>query len=135
MTNRLTVGDLAEAFDALIDLDPPARDRWFARTALHPDDRRRLDRLLRIDAEQQFGILDESDLLLAASADAGSFRDSAREHMTTHLQTVAPRTSLAELMPIFDAGRVAIVADEAGFHGLITRVDVLNHLRRRQLAA
>jgi cystathionine beta-synthase len=29
---------------------------------------------------------------------------------------------------------VAIVADEAGFHGLITRVDVLNHLRR-QLAA
>jgi cystathionine beta-synthase len=88
-----------------------------------------------VDQGRIVGILDESDLLLAASADAGSFRDSAREHMTTHLQTVAPRTSLAELMPIFDAGRVAIVADEAGFHGLITRVDVLNHLRRRQLAA
>ena len=39
------------------------------------------------------------------------------------------------MQPIFEAGRVAIVADEAGFHGLITRVDVLNHLRRQRRAA
>jgi hypothetical protein len=30
---------------------------------------------------------------------------------------------------------VVIVADELGFHGLITRVDVLNHLRRQQHSA
>ena len=39
--------------------------------------------------------------------------------------------TLERLQPIFEAGRVAIVADESGFHGLITRVDVLNHLRRQ----
>ena len=55
--------------------------------------------------------------------------------MTAKLETVAPQTPLEELLPIFDAGRVAIVADESGFHGLITRVDVLNYLRRRHLAA
>ncbi len=27
-------------------------------------------------------------------------------------------------------GFVAIIADASGFHGLITRVDMLNHLRR-----
>ena len=37
---------------------------------------------------------------------------------------------LEELFAIFDTGRVAIVSDDLGFHGLITRVDVLNHLRR-----
>ena len=29
-----------------------------------------------------------------------------------------------------DRGLVAIIADASGFHGLITRVDMLNHLRR-----
>ena len=52
--------------------------------------------------------------------------------MTTKLETVPPATPLDDLLPIFDAGRVAIVADGGGFHGLITRVDVLNYLRRRR---
>ena len=30
-----------------------------------------------------------------------------------------------------DRGLVAIVADASGFHGLITRFDLLNHLRRK----
>ena len=55
--------------------------------------------------------------------------------MTANLQTVPRTARLEELQPIFEAGRVAIVADAGGFYGLITRVDVLNHLRRRQLAA
>ena len=38
--------------------------------------------------------------------------------------------SLAEVEAVLDRGHVAIVADASGFHGLITRVDVLNHLRR-----
>ncbi len=81
------------------------------------------------------GILDESDLLLAASADPAAFRVPAGRFMTTKLQTVSPHAPVESLLPLFDAGRVAIVADESGFHGLITRVDVLNYLRRRQKAA
>ena len=32
-------------------------------------------------------------------------------------------------------GRVVIVADEQGFHGLITRVDLLNYFKRQSKAA
>lgn len=81
------------------------------------------------------GILDESDLLLAASADPAAFHEATSRHMTSKLETVSPRASVESLFAIFDAGRVAIVADADGFHGLITRVDVLNFLRRRQKAA
>jgi len=84
-----------------------------------------------LEGKKIVGILDESDLLLAAVADAGVFQRPAREFMTTRLQTVSPRASIEELLPIFDAGRVAIVVDGRDFCGLITRVDVLSHLRRR----
>jgi cystathionine beta-synthase len=44
---------------------------------------------------------------------------------------VSPATPVAELLPIFERGMVAIVVDEGRFLGLITRIDVLNYLRRR----
>lgn len=88
-----------------------------------------------LDQGRIVGLVDESDLLLAVSADPGAFQHPARRHMTARLETVSPGTRLDQLLPIFDAGRVAIVSDESGFHGLITRVDVLNYLRRRQAAA
>ena len=50
--------------------------------------------------------------------------------MTDKLQTLAPGASLAELEAELDRGLVAIIADASGFHGLITRIDMLNHLRR-----
>jgi cystathionine beta-synthase len=37
---------------------------------------------------------------------------------------------MERLLPIFDEGRVAIVMEDGRFHGLITRIDMLNHLRR-----
>ena len=51
--------------------------------------------------------------------------------MTSRLVTVSPSASLAELRPILEAGQVVIVADEGGFYGLITRVDLLNYLKRQ----
>ena len=35
------------------------------------------------------------------------------------------------LLPVFDRGQVAIVTDGEVFLGLITRIDLLNYLRRR----
>jgi len=63
-------------------------------------------------------------------ADAAHFGDPVRTAMTAAPHTLAPSASLAELQAVLDRGLVAIVADEAGFHGLITRFDLLNHLRR-----
>jgi cystathionine beta-synthase len=80
------------------------------------------------------GILDESDLLLAVIGDAGAFRRPVRDFMTTKLQTVRPQAAIEELVPVFDAGYVVIVADDKGFYGLITRVDVVSYLRRQHRA-
>jgi cystathionine beta-synthase len=88
-----------------------------------------------IEHKRIVGILDESDLLLVASRDVDSFRRPCRECMTARLQTISRHASLHELLPILDSGRVAIVADGEEFHGLITRVDVLNYLRRERRAA
>ena len=50
--------------------------------------------------------------------------------MTQALETLTPDAGLAALQGVLDRGLVAIVADTTRFHGLITRVDLLNHLRR-----
>ena len=83
-----------------------------------------------LDAGKLVGVIDESDLLLSVHADAARFRSEVSTAMTDAPQTISPKASLAELEALLDRGLVAIVADETGFHGLITRVDLLNHLRR-----
>jgi cystathionine beta-synthase len=77
------------------------------------------------------GILDESDLLLAVTEDVAAFRRPVRDFMTSRLETVAPATPVADLLPIFEKGMVALVVEDGRFLGLITRIDVLNYLRRR----
>ena len=76
------------------------------------------------------GILDESDLLLAVASDAGHFRQPVSQTMVRQVMTLPPAASLEQLSAILDRGLVAIVADANKFHGLITRFDLLNHLRR-----
>jgi len=77
------------------------------------------------------GILDESDLLLAVAKDKGRFRDSVRKAMTTRLDTIDAGASLDDLLPIFARDHVAIVMRNDEFLGLITRIDLINHLRRQ----
>ncbi|HVU87868.1 MAG TPA: pyridoxal-phosphate dependent enzyme [Pirellulales bacterium] len=88
-----------------------------------------------IDEKRIVGILDESDLLLAASTDVDAFRHPCRARMTTRLETVSSHANVHDLLAILHAGKVAIVADNGEFHGLITRVDLLNYLRRERRAA
>jgi cystathionine beta-synthase len=78
------------------------------------------------------GIVDESDLLLAAERDEHSFDRTVRDVMSSNVQTVDHKAKISDLMPILDRGMVAVVNDKAGFHGLITRIDVLNYLRKQQ---
>ncbi|MEE4174343.1 MAG: pyridoxal-phosphate dependent enzyme [Xanthomonadales bacterium] len=77
------------------------------------------------------GILDESDLLLAIVGDSERFSEPVRDAMVTELHSVQVDDDLDALMPIFDKDFVAIVKDGEAFLGLITRVDLVNHLRRR----
>ena len=77
------------------------------------------------------GILDESDLLLAVAKDKSRFRDPVRNAMTTKLDTIDASASLDDLLPIFARDHVAIVMRNGEFLGLITRIDLINHLRRQ----
>jgi cystathionine beta-synthase len=77
------------------------------------------------------GIVDESDLLAAAAGDEARLRDPVRDHMTTRLVTVGKSTELSALLPLFAQGLVPIVMDGDDFLGLVTRMDVVNFLRRR----
>lgn len=76
------------------------------------------------------GIIDESDLLLKVATDAKLFRSPVGETMTSHIETLPPGGSLEQLRSTLKRGLVAIIADQDNFYGLITRSDLLNHLRR-----
>ena len=84
-----------------------------------------------MDGDKIVGILDESDLLLHVHADETKFRDTVSTAMVEKLQVLDVKSPIEALMPVFDAGHVAIVVDGARFVGLITRIDLLNYLRRR----
>ena len=76
------------------------------------------------------GVIDESDVLLKVHADPDHFGVPVADAMTDSPSTLPQAASLEALRDVLDRGLVAIIADAAGFHGLITRVDLINHLRR-----
>jgi len=84
-----------------------------------------------MDGEKIVGILDESDLLLHVHADETKFRDTVSTAMVDKLHVLDVKAPIEALMPVFEVGHVAIVMDGAKFVGLITRIDLLNYLRRR----
>ncbi len=77
------------------------------------------------------GIIDETDILLSTVGDEKNFAKPVSEVMTTQMQTLPRSAALTDLLPVFEQGMVAIVQDDAGFHGLITRIDMINYLRAK----
>jgi cystathionine beta-synthase len=84
-----------------------------------------------LDSGRVVGLLDESDLLLRVVDDENRFTDPVRSAMTAKVETVKPSEPVSALLETFDRGYVAIVMDDDRFLGVITRIDMLNHLRRR----
>ncbi len=84
-----------------------------------------------LEHDRVVGIIDESDLLLAVFSNPARFHVEVRSAMSAAIETIPVGTSLNELLPIFDKGYVAVVVDGERFLGLITRIDLLNHLRRQ----
>jgi cystathionine beta-synthase len=84
-----------------------------------------------MDEDRIVGILDESDVLMHVYGDDERFKDPVSTAMVSRLHVLDMRASIEDLLPVFAAGHVAIVMDDAKFLGLITRIDLLNYLRRR----
>jgi len=81
--------------------------------------------------DQIVGIVDESDVLMHVYGDESRFRDPVATAMIDVLDKIDVHASVESLLPVFQRGHVAIVMDGAQFLGLITRIDLLNYLRRR----
>ena len=85
-----------------------------------------------IQDERLVGILDESDIVHVMNTDEITrqerFKKPVGTVMTRNLDTVQVTEPLDALIPVFDRDRVAIVLDGEKFVGLITRVDLINHL-------
>lgn len=90
-----------------------------------------------MDGDKITGIIDESDLLLAVQgkSEEEAFKQTVSSFMVSRLETIHPSASEAELMPILRADKVAIVADDTTFYGLVTKVDMINHLRQSMAGA
>jgi len=84
-----------------------------------------------LEGEKIVGIIDESDLLLHVYGDEKRFLDAVSTAMITSLQTLDVKAPIEDLLPVFEHDRVVIVMDGERFLGLITRIDLLNYLRRR----
>jgi cystathionine beta-synthase len=77
------------------------------------------------------GIVDEEDILLEVIDNPAHFNEPVTRAMARNLVTVPADAPVAQLMEIFKRGMVAIVMHGSEFQGLITRIDLLNWLRRR----
>jgi cystathionine beta-synthase len=86
-----------------------------------------------VEDRKLVGILDESDILSAVEGEESGrgerFQAPVRTAMTTAVRTLQARAPLSALKPIFDRNEVAVVMDGEELMGLITRVDLINHLR------
>jgi cystathionine beta-synthase len=86
-----------------------------------------------VDHGKLVGILDESDILSAVGAREGRaerFGAEVAAAMTRDVHTLQVHEPIERLKPIFDRDEVAVVVDGETLVGLITPVDLINHLRR-----
>jgi cystathionine beta-synthase len=86
-----------------------------------------------VDHGRLVGILDESDVLAAvegADDHRGlKFKTPVGEAMTRAVNTLQATQGVDALPEVFDRDEVALVCDGDEFVGVITRVDLINHLR------
>ena len=82
-----------------------------------------------LDNGKIVGLIDESDLLVALLKTKESYREPVSKFMSQALEKLPPETPIQSIMPIFEKGFVVIVEDKGNFLGLITKMDLINHLR------
>ncbi len=77
------------------------------------------------------GILDESDVLMSVRRDPECFHEPVRSAMTSRLETLPVTASLEDVVGVLERGLVALIVADGNFVGLITRTDLITHLRRK----
>jgi cystathionine beta-synthase len=79
------------------------------------------------------GIVDESDILKiidsTGTPHAGRLAAFVKDAMTPTPRTLPVNAPLKALLPIFESNEVVLVCDGDTFVGLLTRIDLINHIR------
>lgn len=91
-----------------------------------------ISQLLVLADDNVVGIIDESDILWAIHRRHGAFTDRVASAMSVSPGTVEATANIDTLMTIFRRDLTAIVVDGDAFLGVITRIDLLNWLRRER---
>jgi cystathionine beta-synthase len=86
-----------------------------------------------VDNGNIVGLIDESDILLGIYEDKDNFQMKVAAVMVADLEKVSPDASIDKIVALFKQDKVAIIADETTFYGLITQIDLINHLRKSML--
>jgi cystathionine beta-synthase len=111
----------------LVDVAPDDALRVaYARMRLHD-----VSQLPVLDRGALVGIIDEADLLREELAGDRALGRSVRDVMTKKLETLDASAPLEELIDVLDRGLIGIVLDRGALHGIVTRIDLVNYLRRR----
>ena len=76
------------------------------------------------------GLIGERHIIKATAAGEDNFARPVSEAMDCHPQTVPLSASPVEVAEILKEGTAVLVNDENGFHGLITRVDMINYIAK-----
>jgi cystathionine beta-synthase len=84
-----------------------------------------------MDAGKLIGIVSEMDILLAVTDNPDGFTIPVAKAMASNLVTIDVHQPIAELLPVFERGMVAIIMEDNAFLGLITPIDLLQYLRKR----
>jgi cystathionine beta-synthase len=82
-----------------------------------------------LDGDELVGLIDEEDLLVHVHEHEGAFDGIARDIMTRDVATVDAAEPLERLLEVLTRGMVAPILHKRKFQGLVTKIDVLNHLR------
>ncbi len=86
-----------------------------------------------IENGKVIGIIDESDVLLALEdLDTHKFEEKVSKFMTEDLEILEPKDDLKSLVAILKIGYTAIIQDKERFYGVVTRIDLLNYLKRKR---
>jgi cystathionine beta-synthase len=86
-----------------------------------------------LDDGKVAGIIDESDVLLALEdLDTKKFEEEVSKYMTANLEVLAPKNDLKDLIAILKKGYTAIIMDQKQFYGVVTKIDLLNYLKRKR---
>jgi cystathionine beta-synthase len=86
-----------------------------------------------LEGERLVGIISEGDLVQALLSDPENIERPIADLVDQNYVVVPPETPVARLAAIFGEGKVALVQEGDRIRGLVTKIDLIDHMAARML--